>query len=198
MYSENLILSAENPRPFAFQLPLSSSSTTTSTTLANAKPMSNEIAQKPPPSILVGRFKTLLKQRDDELRATLIGGAGHVPPPSTEEIVQIYEMLLSELTCNLKPIITDLTIIAEQQREHARGIADAICARILEVCLGFRGKVLLFFFFFLEFCKNPILEFGSKILLLLYLGESFSFRNLNDISWVLSLLHFILFCCFCL
>ncbi|MED6128457.1 Polyadenylation and cleavage factor 4 [Stylosanthes scabra] len=134
MYSENLILSAENPRPFAFHLPLSSSSSsTTSTTLANVKPMSNEIAQKPPPSILVGRFKTLLKQRDDELRATLLGGAGHVPPPSTEEIVQLYEMMLSELTCNLKPIITDLTIIAEQQREHARGIADAICARILEV-----------------------------------------------------------------
>ncbi|KAL1342718.1 hypothetical protein HN51_029238 [Arachis hypogaea] len=127
MYSENLIVSAENPRPFAFQQHLSSSSSTT--TSANAKPMSNEIAQKPLPSILVGRFKAMLKQRDDELRAT----AGHVPPPSTEEIVQLYEMLLSELTCNLKAIINDLTFIAEQQREHARGIADAICARILEV-----------------------------------------------------------------
>ncbi|XP_057732799.1 polyadenylation and cleavage factor homolog 4-like [Arachis stenosperma] len=91
--------------------------------------MSNEIAQKPPPFMLVDRFKAILKQRDDELRAT----AGHVPPPSTEEIVQLYEMLLSELTCNRKPIINDLTFIAVHQSEHARGIADAICARILKV-----------------------------------------------------------------
>ncbi|OIW12832.1 hypothetical protein TanjilG_24765 [Lupinus angustifolius] len=124
MYSQNLILTAENPRhSAAFQQPLPP---------ATAKAlMSNEnIAQKPPPSILVGRFKALLKQRDDELRD--FPGAP-VPPPTTDEIVEIYEMLLSELTCNLKPIITDLTIIAEQQREHAKGIADAICARILEV-----------------------------------------------------------------
>ncbi|XP_019428468.1 PREDICTED: polyadenylation and cleavage factor homolog 4 [Lupinus angustifolius] len=93
--------------------------------------MSNEIiAQKLPPSILVGRFKALLKHRDDELRDSL---GAPVPPPTTDEIVQIYELLLSELTCNLKPIITYLTIIAEQQREHAKGIADAICAHILEV-----------------------------------------------------------------
>ncbi|XP_061376506.1 polyadenylation and cleavage factor homolog 4-like isoform X2 [Gastrolobium bilobum] len=94
--------------------------------------MSNEIAiaQKPPPSILVGRFKALLKERDDDVRAS---SGAPVPPPTTDEIVQIYELLLSELTCNLKPIITDLTIIAEQQREHAKGIADAICNRILEV-----------------------------------------------------------------
>ncbi|WVY97925.1 hypothetical protein V8G54_030076 [Vigna mungo] len=118
MFSQNLILPPENPRPAASFA---------------SKPMSNEIAiaaQKPPPSILVGRFKALLKQRDDELR--LVAGVP-VPPPTTDEIVQIYDLLLSELTCNLKPIITDLTIIAEQQREHAKGIADAICARILEV-----------------------------------------------------------------
>ncbi|ESW15206.1 hypothetical protein PHAVU_007G053400 [Phaseolus vulgaris] len=118
MFSQNLILPPENPRPAASFA---------------SKPMSNEIAiaaQKPPPSILVGRFKALLKQRDDELK--LVAGVP-VPPPATEEIVQIYDLLLSELTCNLKPIITDLTIIAEQQREHAKGIADAICARILEV-----------------------------------------------------------------
>lgn len=89
--------------------------------------MSNEIGQKPPPSILVGRFKALLKQREDDPRLR------NSQPPSTEEIVQIYELLLSELTCNVKPIITDLTIIAEQHREHAKGIAYAICARILEV-----------------------------------------------------------------
>lgn len=98
--------------------------------------MSNENGQKPPPSILVGRFKALLKQREDDPRL-------RNSQPSTEEIVQIYEALLGELTSNVKPIITDLTIIAEQHREHARGIAYAICARILEV----------FIFSFLPSCK---------------------------------------------
>ncbi|KAK7308166.1 hypothetical protein VNO77_41763 [Canavalia gladiata] len=91
--------------------------------------MTNEIGPKPSPSILVARFKVLLKERDDELRLR----ASPVPPPTTEEIVHIYELLLSELSSNVKPIITDLTIIAEQQRDHANGIADAICDRILEV-----------------------------------------------------------------
>ncbi|XP_057450294.1 polyadenylation and cleavage factor homolog 4 isoform X2 [Lotus japonicus] len=80
------------------------------------------MGQKLPPPTLVDRFKALLRRRDDDPRFR-----------ASEEIVQIYELLLSELTCNLKPIITDLTIIAEQQREHAEGIADAICTRILEV-----------------------------------------------------------------
>ena len=99
--------------------------------------MANDIAQKPPHSILVGRFKAFLRQSHDDLRAS---SAAPTPPPTTEEIVRIYELLLSELTANVKPIITDLTIIAEQQRQHAKGIADAICDRILEVCLGCRGK----------------------------------------------------------
>ena len=147
MFSQNMILPPENPRPAGFA----------------SKPMGNEIA-KPPPSILVGRFKALLKQRDDELRATSVP----VPPPSTDEIVQIYELLLSELTCNLKPIITDLTIIAEQQREHAKGIADAICARILEVRLRCRRN---FFFYLLRFvqCHGIVLLVRVKIIPLLLL-----------------------------
>ncbi|KAL2327924.1 hypothetical protein Fmac_021351 [Flemingia macrophylla] len=116
MFSQKLILPPENPRPVAFA----------------SKPMNNEIAiaaQKPLPSILVGRLKALLKQRDNEHR---LSAGVPAPPPTTDEIVQIYELLLSELICNLKPIITDLIIIAEQQREHATGITDAICSRILE------------------------------------------------------------------
>ncbi|CAK8542210.1 unnamed protein product [Lathyrus sativus] len=88
--------------------------------------MSNENGQKPPPSILVGRFKALLKQHEDDPRL-------RNSQPSTEEIIPIYELLLAELESNVKPITTDLTIIVEQHREQARGIAYAICARILEV-----------------------------------------------------------------
>ncbi|XVE87824.1 hypothetical protein DITRI_Ditri19aG0019200 [Diplodiscus trichospermus] len=95
--------------------------------------MSNELAQKQLPSILE-RFKAILKQREDELRVS--GGGDHDEVGatlSTEEIVQLYEAMLLELTFNSKPIITDLTIIAGEQREHGEGIADAICARIIEV-----------------------------------------------------------------
>lgn len=89
------------------------------------------VVKPPPPPSMLDRFKALLNQREDEF-----GGED----PSSEEIVQLYEVVLGELTFNSKPIITDLTIIADEQREHGEGIANAICTRILEVCS--------FFFFF--------------------------------------------------
>ncbi|KAE8686392.1 PCF11P-similar protein 4, putative isoform 2 [Hibiscus syriacus] len=95
--------------------------------------MPNELAQKQLPSISE-RFKALLKQREDELRVSgCVADDDLGATLTTEEILQLYEIVLSELTFNSKPIITDLTIIAGEQREHGEGIADAICSRIIEV-----------------------------------------------------------------
>ncbi|XP_010432072.1 PREDICTED: polyadenylation and cleavage factor homolog 4-like isoform X2 [Camelina sativa] len=117
MESEKLL----NPRLLSIN-----SSTTTNTT--GRKAMSVELPQKPPPPpSLLDRFKALLNQREDEF-----GGGEEVLPPVMDEIVQLYEVVLGELTFNSKPIITDLTIIAGEQREHGEGIANAICTRILE------------------------------------------------------------------
>ncbi|XP_065877531.1 polyadenylation and cleavage factor homolog 4 [Euphorbia lathyris] len=94
---------------------------TTMTTTSVKHLPSNE---KAPPSLL-DRFRVILKQREEEVR----DGDEDV---ASEEMVQLYELLLDELTLNSKPIITDLTIIAGELREHGEGIADAICARIVE------------------------------------------------------------------
>lgn len=94
-------------------------------------PIQNDgVGMKPLPPLILDRFRALVKEREEELR--VFGGAA-VLPLSTDEIVRLYEIVLSELTLNSKPIITDLTIIAGDQRAHGEGIANAICARIIEV-----------------------------------------------------------------
>ncbi|KAF6162937.1 hypothetical protein GIB67_021086 [Kingdonia uniflora] len=92
------------------------------------RPSSVPVVALPP---VLDRFRVLLKESEDDLRVSDDEEDGG-PVVGRDEIVRLYEVVLSELTYNSKPIITDLTIIAGEQRDHAEGIADLICNRIVE------------------------------------------------------------------
>ncbi|CAN4095478.1 unnamed protein product [Withania somnifera] len=105
---------------------------------ASSKPIQNDAVLTAPPKPLtpsiIDRYRAALKEREEEIRASMPEDDDVIVlAPTMEEIVRLYELLLSDLTFNSKPIITDLTIIAGEQREHGEGIADAICGRIIEV-----------------------------------------------------------------
>lgn len=93
--------------------------------------MPSDVVSKPGTPSILERFKGMMKERESELRVS----GDEVVSLNTDEVVRLYEVVLSELTFNSKPVITDLTIIAGEQRIHGRGIAEAICSRILEVLL---------------------------------------------------------------
>ncbi|KAJ6376978.1 hypothetical protein OIU76_026020 [Salix suchowensis] len=101
--------------------------TATKAAAAVTNTMPNELPpQKSSASSILDKFRSLLK-----LRQQSAAGEGRVL--NTGDMVDIYETVLNELTFNSKPIITDLTIVAGELREHGEGIADALCARIIEV-----------------------------------------------------------------
>ncbi|CAN4105112.1 unnamed protein product [Withania somnifera] len=102
---------------------------------ASSKPIQNDaVFPKPLMPSIIDRYRAALKEHEEEIRASMPEDDGVILfPPNMEEIVRLYELLLSDLTFNSKPIITDLTIIAGEQREHGEGISDAICGRIIEV-----------------------------------------------------------------
>ncbi|TKW08639.1 hypothetical protein SEVIR_6G037100v4 [Setaria viridis] len=82
------------------------------------------MAGAPAAGQVVERFRARLREE--------AGGAGG--EPGAAAVVRVYAEALRELTFNCKPVITELTIIAGQHAAlAARGIADAVCARVAEV-----------------------------------------------------------------
>jgi pre-mRNA cleavage complex 2 protein Pcf11 len=83
--------------------------------------MSGAAAASPATGQLLERFRARLREE----------ASGE---PSAAAVVLAYAEALRELTFNCKPVITELTIIAGQHAAlAARGIANAICARVAEV-----------------------------------------------------------------
>ena len=52
-------------------------------------------------------------------------------------VIEDYESSLEDLTFNSKPLINVLTMLAEENREHAVVIVKLIQQRINKVCLPF-------------------------------------------------------------
>ncbi|KAF5189708.1 Polyadenylation and cleavage factor-like protein [Thalictrum thalictroides] len=89
-------------------------------------------------SMILDRFRSLLNQREEQIAAEMISNDADDDNDvynvlNTEDIVELYEIVLSDLTSNSKPVIGELTMIAKEHRNHAHGIAHAICNRVFEV-----------------------------------------------------------------
>lgn len=136
---------------------------------SNTNPNPSSQSKLSAPSILLDRFQSMVRERDDEMRNL---DRNQSPPPlDMAEVVTFYEQLLRELTFNSKPIITELTILAGNHRPYAEGIADAICTRISEVepnlcCLFYTRKILLSYrcsFCTEKMCRNGDISWFSCV-----------------------------------
>lgn len=80
---------------------------------------------------IMERFHAMIRDRQEELAEA--NEEDPPAPPFADDVVRCYEDVLSELTFNSKPIITELTMIAGQKIQLAKEIAAVICARVLVV-----------------------------------------------------------------
>lgn len=62
---------------------------------------------------------------------------------SADEVVEDYKSSLSDLAINSKPLINMLTMLAEENKEYAESIVQAIETHILKV-----------FMFVVKFCND--------------------------------------------
>lgn len=118
------------------------------------------MAGAPAAGQVVERFRARLREE--------AGGGGGEPGPAA--VVRVYAEALRELTFNCKPVITELTIIAGQHAElAARGIADAVCARVAEVgflllcSVPWDGYTLIIIIFLLWLAVSPLGFWGGWV-----------------------------------